>query len=49
LYGEPDPQQVAISYHAPALTDIINTPAQRYERKSKQPLVRRDEKLIIAS
>jgi FO synthase len=49
LYGTPDQQQVAISYHAPALTDIVNTPAQRYERKSKQPLVRRDENLIIAS
>jgi len=50
LYGEPDSQQVKISYHAPALTDIINTPAQRYERKSKQPLVRRDDpQLIIAS
>jgi FO synthase len=49
LYEMPDARQVAISYNAAALTDIVNTPAQRYERKSKQPLVRRDESLIIAS
>jgi FO synthase len=50
LYETPDPRQVELSYHAPALADIVNTPAQRYERKAKQPLVRRDDpQLIVAS
>jgi FO synthase len=50
LYETPDPRQVEISYRAPELAAIVNTPAQRYERKEKQPLVRRDDpQLIIAS
>jgi len=49
LYGTPDQQQVALSYQAAALTEIINTPAQRYERKERQTLVRRDDESLIVA
>jgi FO synthase len=51
LYGEPDAQQVAVSYDAPELLDIVNTPARNYERdrKNKRVLVRRDPGDLIVS
>jgi len=45
LYGEPDVGQVRKSYGAEPLADIVNTPAQRYERKQhdeKKNLVRNE-------
>lgn len=47
-YGTPPRAQVELSYHAAPLADIVNTEAKRYERKSKQPLVRRDDPQFIA-
>src|SRR5690606_13108942 len=51
LYGEPDAEQVAASYCAAELVDIVNTPAQRYERDSDAPkrkLVRHTDPIIAA-
>lgn len=48
-YGTPPAAQVELSYHAAPLADIVNTEAKRYERKSKQPLVRRDDPQVIAA
>ncbi|MDB6061074.1 MAG: 2-phospho-L-lactate guanylyltransferase [Verrucomicrobiaceae bacterium] len=49
LYGEPDAAQVVASYNADVLTDIINTPAKRYERSEKRALVRHADPIVIAS
>jgi FO synthase len=51
LYGEPPAERVANSYAAAALTDIVNTPARRYERErgSKRPLVRHSGGALIVS
>jgi len=51
VYGEPPAAQVALSYDAPALADIVNTPARQYERdrKNKRVLVRRDPGDLIVS
>lgn len=50
LYGEPPAQQVEISYGAAELTEIVNTPARKYERdrNNKRVLVRRDPNLIVS-
>ncbi|MEQ8660943.1 MAG: 5-amino-6-(D-ribitylamino)uracil--L-tyrosine 4-hydroxyphenyl transferase CofH [Gammaproteobacteria bacterium] len=39
-YGEVSAERIAAARHAPALTDIINTPATKYERHERRPLVR---------
>jgi FO synthase len=49
LYGEADAIQVAASYNAATLTDIVNTPAQRYERGEKHALVRHIDPIVIAA
>ncbi|HEY3698520.1 MAG TPA: hypothetical protein VGK97_04255, partial [Spongiibacteraceae bacterium] len=53
LYGEPDPLQIAASYAASALAEIINTPARRYEHaageKREHELVRREPQALIVS
>ena len=50
LYGEPPAEQVRLSYDAPELADIVNTPARKYERDrhNKRVLVRRDPDLIVS-
>ncbi len=40
LYEDADPDRIKVGLHADALTDIINTPARKYERKRTSPLVR---------
>jgi FO synthase len=49
LYGAVDPAQMAASYHAAPLDDIINTPAQRYERSEKRTLVRHVDSIVVSS
>jgi FO synthase len=49
LYAVPDAAQVAASYHADELAEIVNTPAQRYERSEKRALVRHTDPIVIAS
>ena len=39
-YTEASAERIAAGRNAPALTDIINTPAHAYERDRRQPLVR---------
>ncbi|MAG00410.1 MAG: 5-amino-6-(D-ribitylamino)uracil--L-tyrosine 4-hydroxyphenyl transferase CofH [Pseudomonadales bacterium] len=39
-YGEVSAERVEAGLNAPEITDIINTPARRYERGDKQELVR---------
>lgn len=48
LYGAVDPAQMAASYHAAPLDDIINTPAQRYERSEKRTLVRHVDSIVVS-
>jgi FO synthase len=50
LYDDPPAQQVEISYGAPELSEIVNTPARKYERdrNNKRVLVRRDPDLIVS-
>lgn len=48
LYTKPDMAQVAASYNAADLADIVNTPAQRYERSEKRELVRHTDPIVIA-
>lgn len=55
LYDMPLSTQVAASYHAVPLADIINTPAHRYEREQtaepsiSRPLIRREAPVLIVS
>lgn len=49
LYGAVDSARVAASYHAAALDEIINTPAQRYERAEKRTVVRHVDPIIVVS
>jgi FO synthase len=55
LYDTPLSTQVAASYHAAPLADIINTPARRYEREQmaepqiSRPLIRREAPVLIVS
>jgi FO synthase len=51
VYGEPPAEQRALSYRAAPLTDIVNTPAHRYEREhgDKPALVRRAATDLIAA
>lgn len=46
LYGEPENQQTEKSWRAEPLTDIVNTPAKRYERRRNKPLVKREVEVI---
>lgn len=46
LYGEPENQQREKSWRAEPLTDIVNTPAKRYERRRNKPLVKREIEVI---
>ncbi len=46
LYGEPSPQQRDRSWSAEPLTEIVNTPAKRYERRRNKALVKREPELI---
>ena len=39
-YGNASPERIAAGLAAGELTDIVNTPARKYERKRKAPLVR---------
>ena len=39
-YGEVSADRAGMGFNAPELTDIINTPAHKYERKSRRTLVR---------
>ncbi len=45
LYGEPPAEQVTRSRQAPPLADVVNTPANKYERRSGKKLVRREDLL----
>jgi FO synthase len=49
LYGAVDPARMAASYHAAPLADIINTPAQRYERSEKRTLVRHVDPIVVST
>ena len=55
LYDMPLSTQVAASYNAVPLADIINTPAHRYEREQtaepsiSRPLIRREAPVLIVS
>jgi FO synthase len=51
LYGAPTAERATAAYAAAPLTDIVNTPAQRYERDrtEKRTLVRRDPGGLIVS
>jgi len=40
VYGEVPAERIEAGLHAPALTDIVNTPARRYERSEKRELLR---------
>jgi FO synthase len=40
VYGEVSAERIAAGQQAAALTEIINTPAQAYERAERRPLVR---------
>jgi len=44
LYEEVPEARTAASYHAGQLSDVVNTPAQKYERKGqpKKTLIRRE-------
>lgn len=44
LYGEVSESRIAASYHAGQLSEVVNTPAKKYERSGqpKKTLVRRD-------
>lgn len=46
LYGQPSTHQSEKSWQAEPLTDIVNTPAKRYERKRSKPLVKREAEVI---
>ena len=48
LYASPNAAQVAASYDAAELMDIVNTPAQRYERSGKRALVRHADPIVVA-
>ena len=39
-YGEVAAERIEAARGAPALTDIVNTPATKYERRERRPLVR---------
>ena len=39
-YGEVTPERIAVGLAASELTDIVNTPARKYERKRTGPLLR---------
>ncbi len=54
LYDVPLSAQVAASYHATPLADVVNTPARRYENtrqetKKSRELIRRESAALIAS
>lgn len=40
LYGEVSDERIAAGKNAQEITDIINTPAKKYERKRKGPLIK---------
>jgi FO synthase len=40
VYGEVPLERIEAGLHAPALSDIVNTPARRYERSEKRELLR---------
>ena len=40
MYGTVNPDRVEVGRNADELSEIVNTPARRYERKRKKPLVR---------
>jgi FO synthase len=49
LYGEPPTERIEASYHQAELSEVVNTPAKKYERseRSKTPLVRREEPAVV--
>ncbi len=40
LYRPPSPERTLASYNAPTLSEPVNTPARRYERRRKPELIR---------
>jgi FO synthase len=40
VYGEVPPERIEVGLNAPELSEIVNTPARRYERQEKRELLR---------
>ena len=40
VYGEVQPERIEAGLNAPELSEIVNTPARRYERQEKRELLR---------